>query len=211
MMAVFRNTVLRVLLSVALLLTAAFSYAQEDPGVDTLSPVTVVAQRIVREIAPVQFLTGEQMERLSSFSVADAIRYFSGAQIKDYGGIGGLKSVNIRSLGSQHVGVFYDGLEMGNAQNGIVDLGRFSLDNLEAVSVYNGQKSAIFQSAKDYASASAVYLQSKIPVFAPGKKDNINLGFKTGSFALVNPSAFWEHKFSERLSLSASAEYREYA
>ncbi|MBP5391684.1 MAG: TonB-dependent receptor [Bacteroidales bacterium] len=189
------------------LLVSGISFAQESPKADTLSPVTVVAQRIVREIVPVQYLAGEQMQRLTSYSVADAIRYFSGAQIKDYGGIGGLKSVNIRSLGSQHVGVFYDGLEMGNAQNGIVDLGRFSLDNLEAVSVYNGQKSAIFQSAKDYASASAVYLQSKIPVFAPGKKDNINLGFKTGSFALVNPSAFWEHKFSDRLSLSASAEY----
>ena len=175
----------------AALLASVPSIAQETPKVDTLSPVTVVAQRIVREIAPVQYLAGEQMRMLTSYSVADAIRYFSGAQIKDYGGIGGLKSVNIRSLGSQHVGVFYDGLEMGNAQNGIVDLGRFSLDNLEAVSIYNGQKSAIFQSAKDYASASAVYLQSKIPVFSPGKKDNLSLGFKTGSFALVNPSAFW--------------------
>ena len=119
----------------AALLASVPSIAQETPKVDTLSPVTVVAQRIVREIAPVQYLAGEQMRRLTSYSVADAIRYFSGAQIKDYGGIGGLKSVNIRSLGSQHVGVFYDGLEMGNAQNGIVDLGRFSLDNLEAVSV----------------------------------------------------------------------------
>ena len=79
--------------------------------------------------------------------MADAIRYFSGIQIKDYGGIGGLKTVNIRGLGTQHVGVFYDGVQLGNAQNGQIDLGRFSLDNMEAVSLYNGQKSAIFQSA----------------------------------------------------------------
>ena len=130
----------------------------QDPGqkedttsVNTLSSITVAAERIVKEISPAQVLTGEKLQRLSSFSVADAIRYFSGAQIKDYGGVGGLKSVNIRSLGSQHVGVFYDGIEIGNAQNGIVDLGRFSLDNMEAVSVYNGQKSSIFQPAKDFA------------------------------------------------------------
>lgn len=54
-----------------------------------------------------------------------------------------MKTVNIRSMGTNHVGVFYDGIELGNAQNGVIDLGRFSLDNMEAVTLYNGQKSAI--------------------------------------------------------------------
>lgn len=43
-------------------------------------------------------------------------------------------------MGTNHVGVFYDGIELGNAQNGTVDLGRFSLDNMESVTLYNGQK-----------------------------------------------------------------------
>ena len=93
------------------------------------------------------------------------VRYFSGVQIKDYGGVGGLKTVDIRSLGTNHVGVFYDGIELGNAQNGTVDLGRFSLDNMEMVTVYNGQKSAIFQPAKDFGSAGTIYLQSRTPSF----------------------------------------------
>ena len=84
------------------------------------------------------------LQSLNSFSVADAIRYFSGIQIKDYGGIGGLKTVNIRSLGTHHVGIFYDGIQLGNAQNGQVDLGKFSLENMEEISLYNGQKSEIF-------------------------------------------------------------------
>lgn len=89
---------------------------------------------------PVQELSGERLQRLNSHNVADALRYFSGIQIKDYGGVGGLKTVNIRSMGTNHVGVFYDGIELGNAQNGTVDLGRFSLDNMESVTLYNGQK-----------------------------------------------------------------------
>ena len=107
---------------------------------DTLSEVVVTADRI-REIVPAQKLAGQQLERLRSNSVADALRYFSGVQVKDYGGIGGLKTVNVRSLGSQHVGVFYDGIQISNAQNGTVDLGKFSMDNMEVLSVYNGQKS----------------------------------------------------------------------
>ena len=56
-------------------------------------------------------------------------------------------------MGSQHVGVFYDGLQLGNAQNGQIDLGRFSLDNMETVSIYNGQRSTILQPAKSFSSA----------------------------------------------------------
>jgi vitamin B12 transporter len=73
---------------------------------------------------PVQILSGKQLEKLNSLSVADAVRYFSGVQLKDYGGIGGLKTINVRSLGSAHTAVFYDGMTVGNAQNGQVDLGK---------------------------------------------------------------------------------------
>lgn len=169
--------------------------------------VTVYASRIKKEIIPVQTLSGDELKRLSVYSVADAVRYFSGTQIKDYGGIGGLKTVNIRSMGSHHVGVFYDGVELGNAQNGVVDLGRFSLDNMEAVSMYNGQKSAIFQPAKDYASASAIYMTTRKPVFRKGERNHFNFGLKGGSFATINPSALWEHKINDNISSSVSTEF----
>ena len=45
-------------------------------------------------MSPVQILSGKELEKLNVYSVADALRYFSGVQIKDYGGIGGLKTVN---------------------------------------------------------------------------------------------------------------------
>ena len=99
--------------------------------------VVVTRGKVLEALAA---LSGERLQRLNSHNVADALRYFSGIQIKDYGGVGGLKTVNIRSMGTNHVGVFYDGIELGNAQNGTVDLGRFSLDNMESVTLYNGQK-----------------------------------------------------------------------
>ena len=102
--------------------------------------------------------------------------------------MGGLKTVDVRNMGSHHVGVFYDGIQIGNAQNGVVDLGRFSLDDLEELSLYNGQKSEIFQSAKDFASASAVYLKTKKPKFEKGKKTNLLVRYKAGSIQLINPS-----------------------
>ena len=128
-------------------------------------------------------------------------------QIKDYGGIGGLKTVNVRSLGTNHTGVFYDGIQLGNAQNGQIDLGRFSLDNMEALQLYNGEKSDLLQTAKDYASASTVYLQTRKPLFATHKRYNLNVAMKAGSFDTYNPSILWEQKLTEKLSAQFSGEY----
>lgn len=172
-----------------------------------LNQSVVTAYRPAEKIIPAQTLQGEALEKLNALSVADAIRYFSGVQIKDYGGIGGLKTINVRSMGTQHVGVFYDGIQLGNAQNGQIDLGKYSLENMESVTLYNGQKSTSVQSAKDYASASAVYLRSRIPFFDEGKRDNLKINLAGGSFRTINPSALWEHRLSDRISNSFNAEY----
>lgn len=167
----------------------------------------VITAKPYKEVIPAQRLGGLQLERLNTHNVADALRYFSGVQIKDYGGMGGLKTVDVRNMGSHHVGVFYDGIQIGNAQNGVVDLGRFSLDDLEELSLYNGQKSEIFQSAKDFASASAVYLKTRNPRFEGGKKTNLLVRYKAGSIQLINPSVRLEQKLNDDLSLSLSGEY----
>ncbi len=160
-----------------------------------------------KEILPAQTLSGVALERMNSHSVADAMRYFSGVKIKDYGGIGGLKTINIRSMGSQHIGVFYDGIQLGNAQNGVVDLGKFSLDDIEEISLYNGQKSDIFQPAKDFGASGSVYLQPKIPSFEKGRKTNLTIRLKNSSIDLFNPSFRVEQKISERISASFSSEF----
>ena len=172
-----------------------------------LDEVTVSAKRREEPVIPVQKLSGSRLEGLSAQSVADAVRYFSGVQIKDYGGVGGLKTIDVRSLGTNHLGVFYDGIEIGNAQNGTVDLGKFSMDNLEEITLYNGQKSEIFQPAKDFGSAGTLYLQTRRPKFKNGKRYNLSVTMKAGSFGLANPSILYEQKITDDIHFSANAEY----
>ena len=188
--------------------------------------IVVVSRPAMREVVPSQKLNGEMLERLSSNSIADALRYFSGIQLKDYGGVGGIKTVNIRSMGTHHLGISYDGVQLGNAQNGQIDLGQFSLDNIEEITLYNGQKSAIFQPASDFGNAGAIYIRTKAPVFRghggtearayersgsarllPKGRKNTNLRFKAqyGSSDMFRLTALWEQKLSERVSSSLSA------
>lgn len=78
--------------------TVVLAQYQTD-SLQYLPEVVITIGSTYKEVIPAQKLSGEELKTLNSFSVADAIRYFSGVQIKDYGGIGGLKTVNVRSLG----------------------------------------------------------------------------------------------------------------
>ena len=154
----------------------------------TLSSVTCVGER-PHYLTPSQTISGETLHNLSTTSVADALKYFSGVQIKDYGGLGGLKTVNVRSLGSQHVGVYLDGIRITNAQNGQVDLGKYSLSNMESVSLYNANKNERLQSASEYASAATVYMQTKRP-----DKTTLNVEYGNGSFGLNKVKGYFSLK-----------------
>ena len=182
-------------------------------SVQHVREIVVVSKPAMREVVPSQKLNGEMLERLNTHSVADALRYFSGIQLKDYGGVGGIKTVNIRSMGTHHLGISYDGVALGNAQNGQIDLGQFSLDNVEEITLYNGQKSAIFQPASDFGNAGSIYIRTKEPEFRGNRGtgvrryENTNLKIKAqyGSSDMFRTSVLWEQRLSETVSSSVSA------
>ena len=191
-----------------------FTFAQGKlDSVQHVREIVVVSKPAMREVVPSQKLNGELLERLSTHTVADALRYFSGIQLKDYGGVGGIKTVNIRSMGTHHLGISYDGVALGNAQNGQIDLGQFSLDNVEEITLYNGQKSAIFQPASDFGNAGSVYIRTREPEFrryegtGVRRYENTNLRFRAqyGSSDMLRLSALWEQRLSETVSSSVSA------
>ena len=198
------------LLSLTLLLALGVGTKAETTqkdSIQTIKGVEITARLTQREIVPAQSLKNADLQRLNSQSIADALRFFSGIQLKDYGGVGGIKTVDIRSMGTHHLGIFYDGIELGNAQNGQIDLGQFSLDNIDEISLYNGQKSAIFQPASDFGNAGSVYIRTRKPRFTDGKNYSVKLKVKYGSSDLVRLSALWEQRLSSAVSTSLNAEH----
>jgi len=174
---------------------------------DTISIYGLKNSREIGSTVPLQVLSAGELKRLNSLTVADATRFLSGVQLKDYGGIGGLKTIDVRSMGSNHTQVFLDGVVIGNAQNGQVDLGKYSLENIAEIELYNGDRPILLQPAKAYASASSMYLSSLMPQFADGKSTNIRLGYKNGSFGLLNPSLLFQKKLNHDVNATLSAEY----
>ena len=85
-------------------------------------PEVVVSDRYqtreVRATAPTQIFSKEELNNLHVLQVSDAVKHFAGVTVKDYGGIGGLKTVSIRSLGAQHTAIGYDGIAITDCQTG---------------------------------------------------------------------------------------------
>lgn len=174
-----------------------------------LSNVEVIEKArpsVSAEGAPLQLLERESIERLGLQNLSEAVNRFSGVHVKNYGGIGGLKTVSIRSLGSHHTAVSYDGVTISDAQNGQIDISRFSLDNVEAVSLSIGQTNDIFQTARMYASAGALSIRTSAPDFAQ-KQILLQAKVRAGSFGLVNPFLRYGQKINNDWSFTADGDW----
>ncbi|MCL1933023.1 MAG: TonB-dependent receptor [Candidatus Azobacteroides sp.] len=173
-----------------------------------LNEVEVKASRpsSFQSVAPLQTLQAKDWLKMNALQVSDALKYFSGIQIKDYGGIGGLKTISIRSLGANYSGISYDGIIVYDYQTGQSDLSRFSLENLQSLTVSIGENDQIFQTARHRASAGTLTLVT--PAFSPeNEKKEIKAALKGGSFGLFNPSASLTTSLNKTFSLNVFGEY----
>ncbi|MBO7441654.1 MAG: TonB-dependent receptor, partial [Paludibacteraceae bacterium] len=153
-----------------------------------------------------QTINLKKSDRLVLQNVSDAVRRMAGAEIKDYGGIGGLKTVSVRGLGAKHTTVTYDGIAINDCQNGQVDLGRFSLDQLDKITLAIGEDANILRPASHFASASVLELQTVLPDYSD-KNFNATAKINAGSFGLFNPYLSFDHKLGARNSIKASADF----
>lgn len=169
--------------------------------------VTHPRTSVVRRATPLQILDEKSMMRLGLQELSEAVRRFSGVTVKDYGGIGGLKTVSIRSLGAHHTAVSYDGVTISDAQSGQVDISRFTLDHVETIALSMGQSDEILQTARIYASAGALIVKTQKPRFSAGKPYLFSAKIKSGSFGLIHPVLSYSRKLHRRWSASVYADY----
>lgn len=146
----------RILFLVAQALLFHDVYAQVNTQADTLYnhaevladtlPQVLVSESVnivplqvaTNHVAVKQSITGKSLSLLGITDVADALKLMSGIEVRDYGGMGGMKSLSIRHLGAQHTAVLYDGVPVSNCQAGQIDVSRFATDEHSLVSVTIG-------------------------------------------------------------------------
>ena len=173
---------------------------------DTLDVATVSSRRnaAAASVAPVQSLSEGKIERLGTIGLHEAVKQFSGVSVKDYGGIGGLKTVSVRNMGASHTAVIYDGIAVSDAQNGQIDISRFNLDDISSVSMSIGVADDIFCSARHLASAGVLRLETTAPTFGKDPTE-VSARLSAGSFGTYNPYLAVKRRLGSAYAIKASA------
>lgn len=194
-----------------ILIFLPFISLRAQDTVHRLDEVQVSGQRTpstLRTAAPTQVLDAEAIAEQGAVQLSDAVKMMAGVTLKDYGGVGGIKTVSARGLGSQFSTLTIDGVAVDDAQNGQVDLGRYLLGNAAYVSLSHGAGDSHGPlSARACATGSVINLETAEPTFFLAERTNLRLGFEAGSFGLLSPSLLWEQKWGKRLKMSLWANY----
>ena len=173
-------------------------HAQESDSLCYELPV-VVAYSVSRteaenSVAPFQRIEYSDVARYGLQNVSEALKLMPGVQVQDYGGVGGLKTVSVRGLGAKHTAVSYDGVVVSDAQSGMVDLGRFTTEDISEVTLTTGQDDRIsLRTAREYSLVSHVAIRSSLfssyGYWMHGSGVNSSVKLQGGSFGLAGLSA----------------------
>ncbi len=174
-----------VLLWAALFLLPCFSNDTLEYKVQKGVTVESVKEKYVK----VHSITKSQLE-LSNWALnnsAQAVSILPGIYVRDYGGIGGLKTVSLRGFSSADVGVLLDGVKINSPQNGIVDLSLIPLDAFEQVELTRGGASFIHgnNTSSGYLNFTLSKSNKSTLLFSYGSFQQLKLNFKL-PFHLLN-------------------------
>lgn len=205
----FVKNILRILLTSFLWGFAVMPLSAQDTSNhqqrQQLTPVVVTKDKrpsATLSQAPVQVVDIQKMESSGALLLSDALKQMAGVTLRDYGGIGGMKTVSARGLGSQFSTLTIDGVAVNDAQNGQVDLGRYLLGNSAFISLSNGQQEEMLLSARATAAGSVINMETREPRFLPGEHTHLRLGIEGGSFGMFSPSLSIDQRLGKRLSLT---------
>lgn len=159
------------------------SYAQSVLPEVAVEDSAAYRRALLSSASPLLFFSSADIQTLGLKSVAEALRLANGVTVKDYGGLGGMKTVSVRNLGAEHTGVLYDGVPVSNCQAGQIDISRFSTDNLNAIRMGIGAPTEMLTPASAEPFSGNLYLTT------PNDDKASELKLSYGNWNTINTSA----------------------
>jgi len=176
---------------------------------DTLQEVTVTENRhshALKSTAPMHVIDRRDIVVMGVTDMADALHRLPGITLRDYGGAGGMKTVSVRGFGAKHTGVSYDGVMLSECQSGEIDLSRYSLDNVDHLSLTIGDNSDIFIPARNATTPATLTIQT-LRQPSDDYRPHVTAQVKAGSFGYLSPFLRYEQSVTNGFSFSAVGEY----
>lgn len=205
----FKKRLVYITIPITIAGTATAAPEKPDTTGVTLETVHVEAAHLSRDLtstATQHRISSEDLNKLGIVTLSDALNRMPGINLRDYGGAGGMKTVSVRGLGTQHTGVTYDGAPLSDVQSGQIDLSRYSIDNIRNLSLVIGDNEDIFVPARTAASAASLVIGSWSPHIMNDRLD-LTAQIKGGSFGYVSPYLRVGKSNGRNIAFLASGEY----
>jgi outer membrane cobalamin receptor len=129
-------------------LTGFISTDSTSRSTKRFQEISVVASRITdtltRAFTPVTVLNAQTLQTLGARQISDALTFVPGVFMRNYGGLGGLKTMSLRGANAAQTLVLIDGVRLNSSQNGQVDFSTVPVSMLEDVEVLRGGAAALY-------------------------------------------------------------------
>ncbi|MDG1331945.1 MAG: TonB-dependent receptor plug domain-containing protein [Crocinitomicaceae bacterium] len=177
------------------ILSCSWSFGQDTTTRKTveaplleLRAVEVIDVIDIRRIVPrYSILTTQQIQEMQADDVGDIMQKIQGVNLKSYGGLGGLKTISVRSLGSQHSAISVDGFALQNSQTGQVNLAQLQTNNIEYISTGVGEYAGYLIPVSSQIAGNNVAVQtfemSRLPY---GDSLQVRVNMRLGSFGQIS-------------------------
>ena len=204
---------LMVLTEGAFFLCPAYADARKDTmavAERTLQQLDVVVSgrdKRLRTSTPSISVDAEKLRLSGTTDISDAMRRLPGVYLRDYGGAGGMKTVSLRGLGSQHTAVIYDGIMLSDVQTGQVDLSRYSLTDIASITLNAGENDDIFLPARASTSSSTIVVNTFSDRDFLNPALRLDARMRMGAFSMYNPYVKIGKSIAEKFVISATADF----
>lgn len=168
----------------------------------------IILDLLLREKPKVNhILTREDILRKQPEDLGDLLKSFPEITLKNYGGLGGLKTISSRGINGTHTGIIVDGFLIQNVQTGQIDLSNVQVENSTEVKFSNSIDEHKLQVVSAYFNASNLFISTFENQFT---LDTLQLRFttKVGSFGQLDNylSAKWNRN---KAYVSVFGKYRQ--
>lgn len=179
------------------------SFGQED----SLEEVTIYPT--FQKSKPVSLeLPKKLIESQLAVDLGQLTLFFPGVQLKSYGDIGGMKTVQFRSLGAGHSTFVQDYQQLSTSQSGQADLSQIPAEFIHSLAliVLNPTNLKIPVSSK--LAGNVIFMESQL-VSYPNDKSALKLGLQFGSFQLYQGTLLGK-LVSKKMHWAAAGKIRSY-
>lgn len=155
--------------------------------VQELSMIYISIEEIRRSTPRCAVLQKEQIQEMQANDVGEILQKIEGVNLKSYGGLGGLKTISVRSLGSEHSAISVDGFALQNSQTGQVNLAQLQTNNIENIALGVGEYAGWLNPVSSQIAGNNVSIQTfeMVPIYNDDSLQ-IRVSSRIGSFGQIS-------------------------